>query len=187
MTFRTALFTACTAAALSVGAAQAATVYNFDGATPDLGPFELTCSTNAGACTVSHDPGYGYGVSTENDTWGHRVDSQDGTREFLTVTFETAMRVLGLTLGAFNLAEEAQNDDYGIRINGGSWILMGQTQLTNYDLGEVTSLTIGAWGSDANDEFTLQSMTIAAVPLPATGLLMLAALGGLAAVRRRKV
>ncbi len=57
--------------------------------------------------------------------------------------------------------------------------------------GAVTdTLIVGAENSDLlndfGDGFKVASITLTAIPLPATGLLLLAGVGGLAAMRRRK-
>lgn len=199
MTFKAKLFSAAFVAALSAGGAQAATTYDFDLASPETGPFSLSCGTNApGGCVVSHDPLYGYGVKTlyevDEDVDGtdeqilvtQRIDGRDGYWETLTVTFESAVRLIGFDLGAFNVEDEASNDDYNYRVNGGDWIYKNIVNPNLVGLDNVTSFEIGAWGKDMNDEFTLRSITVAPVPLPATGLLMLAALGGLGAMARRR-
>lgn len=68
------------------------------------------------------------------------------------------------------------------------------TALTSNPVGvnNVTSFTIRASGTLfqdgvlGNDEFSLKSVNVASVPLPAAGLLLLGAIAGLSALRRRK-
>lgn len=185
---------AVAAMTLSVGAAQAATTtYNFAQATPDSGNFSLGCDAggilNYKGCDVTHTSA-GYGVDGKPDVFGgpDRIDSQPGY-ETLIVTFDWAVRLVEFALGNFE-----GNDDYDYQINGGVWNVLQTLNPATVDTNYVTTFAIRASrtgglrdGDVANDEFTLASLTVAPVPVPAAGILLLTALGGLGvAARRRK-
>lgn len=188
--------------ALCAGGAQAAT-YNLAGGGGNLGPSAGFTATGGPAMTATAgsdvlsiplpatlvQSGSGLGVTRFLDSNPTQVDGSPLlTSEYITFSFAWAVNLLG-----FDLLGVDGNDNYDISINGGSFV-NGLTALLSNAVGvnNVTSFTIRASGTAfhdgllGNDEFSLKSVNVASVPVPAAGLLLLGALGGLSALRRRK-
>lgn len=198
--------------AVAAGAASAAT-YNFDYTgfeTNASGP-TLSCDalgllngilTNA-ECSVTYNAA-GLGVNGKPDLRPQR-GSIDGytlfSSERLTFTFATDMIWNSITLGGWD-----EDDDLRLTYDGNT-DTYGPGGNSTINLGGVTSrfLTVTAYGEPGVDGidcefvcfnldgkydiFTVASINVsdvAAVPLPAAGLLLVGAIGGLAAIRRRK-
>lgn len=70
------------------------------------------------------------------------------------------------------------------RIGTGDFFVVGS--LFEAVVTEAGQLYLFNWDSDANDNSGAITVAISAVPLPAGGLLLLGAMGGLAALRRRR-
>ncbi len=196
-------------AALSLAAvfasnAQAAT-YNLAGSGGNLGGSEgfaatvgtgptMTATAGANVLTVGIPASLvqsaaGLGVTRFLDGNPTQVDGSPLlTSEYITFSFAWAVKLL-----SFDLMGIDANDNYDISINGGGFI-NSLTALTSnlVDINNVNFFTIRASGTAfqdgflGNDEFSLKSVNVASVPLPAAGLLLLGALGGLSALRRRK-
>ncbi|MCR8725240.1 VPLPA-CTERM sorting domain-containing protein [Frigidibacter sp. ROC022] len=179
-------------AAAAGGANAATTTYDFGN--PDTGPFSASCSVagivNAN-CSVTQTSN-GLGVDGNPDLID--PDQIDGfpvfSAETLTITFNYAVNLVEFTLGLLD-----GYDDYELSINGGSFshfgpgvsnpIVVGQNYVSSFSIRASGELKKEDWYV-GNDAFTLRSMTVASVPLPAGGLLLVGALGGLGALRRRK-
>ncbi len=200
------LIAATLAAGMATGA-SAATVVNLAG-----GPSEgssLTLATGLAGINVTVTPtnsnvandtvtrdGNGLGVAgsstlgpcpfcitlTDPDTG---LDTLTGY-EALTFTFSEAVKLGSLGFSLFDAS-----DDYTITVNGVS--TASDENPFSFGWEEATSFKVGViFGDDKTvfpsviDSFRVSELTIAAVPLPAAGWLMLAGLGGLAATRRRR-
>lgn len=193
---------ALTMAALFASNAQAAT-YNLAGGAGNLGSSAgftatggPTMTATAGADVLSIpisatlvQSGNGLGVTRFLDSNPTQVDGSPLlTSEYITFSFAWAVKLL-----SFDLLGVDSNDNYDISINGGSF-MNSLTALASNVVGvnNVNFFTVRASGTLfqdgflGNDEFSLKSVNVASVPLPAAGLLLLGALGGLSALRRRK-
>lgn len=106
--------------------------------------------------------------------------------ESLTFTFDQKVRLVSVTYYNFD-----ENDDADVYVNG---VRVADESVENpYEFGyvEATSFTIGAdgtgyWFSDGYDNFRVKRFTVAAVPVPAAGFLLLGGLAGLGLVGRKR-
>lgn len=119
------------------------------------------------------------------------LDSFPGN-EFLTFSFGTLVSLQSITFGDFNQPGD-DNDEYELYVDLGMGLVeiadMGTDNPFNFGGILTDTLVVFAENSDIvtdfRDGFRVSSLTVAAVPLPATGLLLLAGLGGLGMIRRR--
>ena len=137
---------------------------------------------------VQYWGGYGLGAGTEGPAPDHAVDG-DGGPEFLQFAFEQIVKVVNIEFGygqgLFDLSGNsigATSFDIGVQTNV-------DTSNTANNMGNI--IKIGAFWEDSY--FKVDSITVtyeeeevSPVPLPASSLMLLGALGGLAAVRRKK-
>lgn len=124
----------------------------------------------------------GLGVTGGGDTdplLDGRID------ESITFSFDQTVRLVSVTFYAFDADDTAD-----VYVNG---VMVADESATNpymfgYEM--ANSFTIGADGSsvmlDGYDNFFVKSFTVAAVPVPAAGFLLLGGLAGLGLVRKRR-
>lgn len=190
MDIKASALAAVAAVALSGGAAQAVT-FTFDTVaanqssvyfTQDGLGFTVTAGVGLGTPYVTQESD-GLGVYTDRtgrifDDTDSDVDGQPGT-EYLLFTFDSAVKLVNVLFG------DADNDD--------DWDVIVDGELIANDVDdnpfyfayrEATTLKVRADG--LNDSWRVQSLQIAPVPLPATGLMLVGALGGLGLLRRRR-
>lgn len=122
----------------------------------------------------------GMGVQSDHDLLNNQIDSANNG-EYLTFTFDTTVSLLSVDFAGFNPSV----DNYDIYINGALYVNSGTADPLTGPINGVTSLTIVAGGDCGCDAFKVKSF-VAAVPLPAGGLMLAGALGAVGLVKRRR-
>lgn len=150
----------------------------------NYGTADTTCdSVDSGAHDVVPTiqiTGNGMGVNSMGDgTESSRLDGSNNG-EFLTFSFTSTVDLLGINLSAF----DAQGDSYDLYVNGQLYAADAMADPWTTPITGVTTLTIAS----STGSFKVKGFkaVVAAVPLPAAGLMLLGALGGLGVARRRR-
>lgn len=111
--------------------------------------------------------------------------------EILTFSFTPNVKLGSVAFSLFDVP----GDDYTLKVNGVEIASGVNDNPYNFGWVEAGSFSIQAvFGDDPTletlsglyDSFRVQSITVAAVPVPAAGLMLVGALGGMAAYRRRQ-
>ncbi|WP_289042415.1 VPLPA-CTERM sorting domain-containing protein [uncultured Aliiroseovarius sp.] len=174
---------------LSATAASAATVVDLTTGGDATGNGLQMGSFASGAVTGTIDPwrrgksadyltqtGTGLGVAGGWDTNAQLDGSVD---ESITFTFDHSVRLVSVEFAHWDW-----NDDANVYVNGVE--VASDSDDNPYYFGNVvaSSFTIGADG--VFDNFRIKSFTVAPVPLPAAGFLLLGGLAGLGALSRKR-
>ncbi len=190
----TSLFGALAAIALSAGTAPAAT-YVFNTVGPQVNALAgsgFTITPGASGILNSSSrisqTATGLGVNGNPDS---NVGNIDGfpifSSEYLTVHFDWLVKLKKIALGHVD-----SNDDVDLFVNNALVGSYRASVLNSMALdADVTSFRVRASGTPfvdglGNDDFTLAGFTVAPVPLPAGGLLLVTGLLALGASRGRK-
>ena len=135
--------------------------------------------TGSGQCNPSNDDNVG--------ALGGSSNSGDSTFETLILTFSESVNLTDVLFRSeghhvFNGTVTINNTS--TVISGGSWLgsLIGSVFTFQYDPIDCG----GGTGCGSSNEFYIEAATVAPVPVPAAGLLLLTALGGLGVMRRRR-
>lgn len=194
---RTLVLALFSAAVLNVGSASAIVVDFTGGGTGAGSGVSLSCAAtgifNYGGCSVTHNAA-GLGVNGRPDTQPGQIDgSPIFSAERLTLSFAQDMVWNTITMGLWD-----RNDDVRFERDGGVNLFSYAGNNPVVNLGGVVSrsLTVIAYGDIRNDcaylfclglkgddSFTVASLDVAPVPLPAAGWMLLAGIGGIAALR----
>ncbi len=159
-----------------------------------------------GVNAPSEDIGFFGGVIEVPDLQPFQLDGfPEPSKESLTFEFDHMVSITSIVLANLNTGFDS-DDEFDLFVDGGLYIDNGTTSTISGPIA-LKSFTIAAVGGDASndtnggfsfftgitlpkfDDFAVKSISyekISAVPLPASSLLLLAGLGGLAALRRRK-
>ena len=192
------------AAVLSLPVAASATTFTFGN-----GPDSETYSDTVDGITLSASAGF-YAGSTIQTTdadglFGRELgfsnagigvdgpaDSEDIDGRFrndlLTFTFSEKVNFKSVQFGNVDL-----NDDFDMFVDG-VFVAPGEFNIAAqnpYDLSGLVGTSISFGADDGGiftpaDNFRIKSITVAAIPLPAGGLLLLTGLGAALVLRRRK-
>ncbi len=205
MSIRTAFFG--TAAALSftvlASAASAAVIDFTDAATGTSGTVMGIGYTVTGVPVQANNnqafdgtvPANSFGLAFDTDGFGVR-DDEIGIRESITVTFASLVKITGFAfLDLFESIMSPGTGEFGVATINGMDYTVGYTgEDSGYAemfINPVATTSVTFTATSNNDDRgvldgALAALEIAPIPLPAAGLMLLTALGGVAALRRRK-
>ncbi|MEP4805192.1 MAG: VPLPA-CTERM sorting domain-containing protein [Hyphomicrobiales bacterium] len=154
----------------------------YSGATPQITTNAFGLGVKNGPNDVAYYPGNDTYAEGDYRSLGRQIDGryQD---DWLTFTFNKAVKLISLTLGNFNGSGPWYDNAY-ISTNGSETETNISTPLHSFGGAVATSFTVAA--RDYDDEFVAYSFEVAPVPLPASALLLIGGLAGFGVMHRRK-
>jgi hypothetical protein len=180
----------------------ASNVFTSDGVTVTATAHQMTNSGAPGASATLGRYSNGLGVSSGRHD-EHFLDGL-GTNELIRFAFSEAVRIVSVTFTYADYGDEFSfgyqgpsayvhvESDQPLNSTQTAWTwVRGDADIAVYSfLGSYTSTAFGIGAIDNHTEFKISGMTVetipAVVPLPAAGLGLIAGLGALAALKRRK-
>jgi hypothetical protein len=164
--------------------------YDFTGGSGKAPSYEFTVDGLTATATASSSgfkrsanvtrDKHGLGVKSNRDD-DRNIDGK-GRNDYLTVTFDFAVDLLGLKFG-----HKSKNDEFDLYLDGTKTNNNRETTSgwKKFAMGAHSGTSFTVRASQKNDNFVLKGMRVAATPIPAPGSLALLGLGlaGLGAIR----
>ena len=206
MSIRTAFFSTAAAVSISVlASAASAGVIDFTSATTGTsGTINGIAYTVTGMPIQANnnqmfdgttEPANSFGLAFDTDGFGIR-DDEIGPRESITITFASAVKITAFAfLDLFESMMTPGTGEFGVAtINGMDYKVGFTGDNSGYAemfISPMATTSVTFTSTSNNDDAgvldgALAALEIAPIPLPAAGLMLLTALGGVAALRRRK-
>lgn len=164
--------------------------YVLNSVNTDFTNVTLSATYNGAAANAYFDNGAALGVCHTGLTGSNQCvtasDDNVTANETLTLAFDGLRTVSGLSFmaeGHTNLFSDTLTLLFGV--NGGALASYTFNDLRNAVFGGVSSITFG-YGGARPDQYYLQGATVAAVPVPAAGMMLLGGLGMLGFGARRR-
>jgi hypothetical protein len=174
------------------GSANATVIeYDFTGGRGEASSYEFTVDGLTATATANYN-GFKRSAKVTRDKHGlgvksSRRDNRDidgrGRNDYLTVTFDFVVDLLGLKFG-----HNSKNDEFDLYLDGTKTNNNRETRVgwKKFAIGARSGTSFTVRASQNNDNFVLKGMKVAASPIPLPGSLALLGLGlaGLGATRR---
>lgn len=183
------IFATSVAAVIFAGAASASTVV-CEGGGPGIGPIAVACDVEAGDFGPNPE-NHAFDIAGHTQVFGSIRDQEGRNGKFQDAWKFTYDKAYNVTFSWENVRFEDVNDKNfrgTLFLNGDDVQDVSQSgSITFWNRTGMDSFVLDAATPDALKEENLRwTVEVSAVPLPAAGWLLLAGVGGLAAMKRKK-